>query len=155
MEIFDICIKNYAKIIDFLKLDFCSFSKTVHALPSSFYWLTALVKLPEVRTKKAQTPRCHEKYSSVSMIQRFRLVNMFKFLRNSMVGNHYIAQSDSRVDRTPHSQTLQWAGHRGVRLCSGQDTAESDSAVGRTPRSQNYILFKSLIALLYGDTILR
>ena len=140
MEIFDICIKNYAKIIDFLKLDFCSFSKTVHALPSS-----TLVKLPEVRTKKAQTPRCHEKYSSVSMTQRFRLVNMFKFLRNSMVGNHYIAQSDS----------LEWAGHRGVRLWSGQDIAQSDSGVGRTPRSQNYILFKSLIAVLYGDTIQR
>ena len=41
------------------------------------------------------------------------------------------------------------------RLKTVQDTAESDSAVGRTPRSQNYILFKSLIALLYGDTILR
>ena len=92
------------------------------------------------------------------MTQRFRLVNMFKFLRNSMVGNHYIAQSDSLewaghrgvrlwsgqdiaqsdsgVGRTPQSQTLQWAGHRRVRLWSGQDIAQSDSRVGRTPHSQ-------------------
>ena len=53
--------------------------------------------------------------------------------RNSNSNENYMTQS---VGRTPRSQTSWWAGHCGVRLHGGQDTAESDFTVGRTPHSQ-------------------
>ena len=66
------------------------------------------------------------------------------------------AESVSAMNRTPQSQNLRWAGHRGVRIhdglrsqnprwaaqcgvwiCSDQDTVESEYVMSWTPQSQN------------------